>query len=152
MKLNSSLMVRELTIEDLDTILILEKIEIIDPSLCAKSEEQDIIKCLKSECSFAVIDNGKIAAYSLSYYTDYNTAYLDKTYVDGAYRGMGLQLMLTLKHLEALKEKGVVDIYVMVSPNNIPSMSNIEKSGFKFLRETTLDNHVRHIYKYECKQ
>lgn len=121
----------------------------VSEETCAKSEEEDIDKCLCSGCSFTATVNGHMAAYSLAYFTEYGTAYVDKCFVDEAMRGNGLQYILLNANIAALLANDVHEIYSMVSPANKASLKSFTNAGFQILRETKYKGYDRVILKWQ---
>ena len=95
----------------------------------------DIVKCLQSDCSFGLLVNDKLVAYSLAYYTEYGTAYVDKCFVHADYRGNGFQYILINANIAKLVSNGVQEIFTMTSPRNEASIKSFTNAGFQ-LSET----------------
>lgn len=121
----------------------------VPEEICARSEEEDIVRCLKSRCSYAASVNGVMSAYSLSYFTEYGTAYIDKCFVDETARGNGIQYILLNANIAALLANDVHEIYSMVSPLNKASLKSFTNAGFKVIRETKYKGYGRYILKWQ---
>lgn len=131
----------------IDHILNLEEEYVHDSELCIKSDYAEITKCLNSGCSFGLFDAGKLVGFSLCYYSDYCTGYIEKTFVRPEYRGKKYQRKMTERNLSALKAIGVDEIYSMVSPNNIASAKSLFSLGFKEKKEVIFNGVIRLILK-----
>ena len=60
----------------LKTILEYESLYLKDGMVCMKSNREDIIKSLRSQCSTGFIDSdGKLVGYSLIYENEYGVAF-----------------------------------------------------------------------------
>jgi len=138
-----------LSLDYLEEIKGNEREYLNNPAECLQSDEEDIIRCLASGCSLGIFCKGSLIAYSLAYFTDYGTAYVDKCFVVPQFRGNGYQYKLLEKQIEKLQSKGVRDVYAMTSPSNIASKKSFEKAGFRYLRETVCHGEKRIILKVE---
>ena len=147
--LSFGISIRILNEDDLDSILSIEDHLNISRELCLPSSKEEIEKCLSSECSCGVVLNGEIVAYSLCYYTEYCTGYIEKCYVDSSYRGHGFQRTLIEYNIGNLVSHNVSDIYSMVSPLNQYSLDNFIKAGFVHRNSTICEGHRRMILKFE---
>lgn len=130
---------------------VIEQACLVSDKTCFRSSQEDIRKCINSDCSVSVMQSGEIAAYSLCYHTEYGTAYIEKCLVLPAFRGQGLQRKMLAYNIDLLHGRGVVDIYTMAAPTNEPSVKNFEAVGFRVIRKTIYRGQVRLILKYETK-
>lgn len=128
-------------------IMTLEKKYLKDKKTCIRSKEQDIRKCLCSKCSYGLYDGGKLVAFSLCYYSDYCTGYVEKCFVHPSYRGKGLQRFMLRLNISSLIKAQVDEIFSMVSPYNIASIKSFSKEGFDFKKMVVYDNQLRMILK-----
>lgn len=135
--------------ELLSEILGIEEAHITDKKLCLRSLEQDIIKCLCSNCSCGVFQNGKLVAFSLCYHSDYCTGYVEKCFVLPEFRGHGLQKMMLEYNLAALVDKYVDEVFTMVSSANIASKRSFESVGFNVKKSVVFEGVERIIMKKE---
>ena len=141
--------VRQLSISDHSTIDEYER-NIPDlSSVCFASEPQDVVKCLQSGCSYGLWINRELVAYSLAYFTEYGTAYIDKCFVNQNYRGNGFQYILINANLAELVSNGVQEVFAMTSPRNKASMKSFTNAGFVFKRDTKYKGQQRIILKWE---
>lgn len=131
--------------ELLKSIVEIERLYMLDRAMCLKSTEEDISKCLKSECSFALYNSRKLIAFSLCYYSDYCTGYIEKCFVLPEYRGNGYQVRLIIENTKALKNKGIEHMYSMVSAENKASVKSFKKVGFCFLKSIEYDGVQRNL-------
>lgn len=119
------------------------------PSLCFTSEPQDVVKCLQSGCSYGLLLDGVLVAYSLAYFTEYGTAYIDKCFVRQDCRGNGFQYILLNANLAKLVSNGVQEVFAMTSPDNKASIRGFTNAGFSFKRDTKYKGEQRLILKWE---
>lgn len=119
------------------------------PSLCFASEPQDVVKCLQSGCSYGLWLDGVLVAYSLAYFTEYGTAYIDKCFVRQDCRGNGYQYILLNANLAKLVSNSVQEVFAMTSPNNEASIKSFTNAGFSFKRDTKYKGERRIILKWE---
>ena len=119
------------------------------PSLCFSSEPQDVVKCLQSGCSYGLWLDEVLVAYSLAYFTEYGTAYIDKCFVRQECRGNGYQYILLNANLAKLVSNGVQEVFAMTSPNNEASIKSFTNAGFSFKRDTRYKGEQRIILKWE---
>lgn len=145
---NETITVRCLTIKDLSDIDSLEN-TLSDYNICLKSSIEDIKKCLLSNCSYGLFVGDTLIAYSLSYYTEYGTGYIDKCFVRNEYRGNGYQYILLNMNIGSLISHNVYEIFAMVSPENIASIKSFKNAGFYVKRDTICNSYERYILKYE---
>ena len=131
----------------IDYIISIEEEYISSAELCIKSDCKEIEKCLNSGCSFGLFDGDKLVGFSLCYYSDYCTGYIEKTFILPAYRGCGYQKELTKTNLTALKCLGVDEVYSMVSPNNIASKKSLTSVGFRKKKDVVYNGLQRVILK-----
>lgn len=148
-KSSTDIQVRVLAISDLAEIEELEKMLLFDQNMCFASEPEDVIKCLQSGCSYGLLVDGKIVAYSLAYFTEYGTAYVDKCFVCSNYRGNGFQYMLLNANISILLSNGAHEIFAMTSPKNEASIKSFTNAGFLFKRDTKYKGIERIILKWE---
>lgn len=141
--------VKALSISSLSDIEEMEKTLLSDPDICFASEPKDIVKCLRSGCSYGLLINNKLVAYSLAYFTEYGTAYIDKCFVHSDYRGNGFQYILLNANIAKLVSNGVQDIFSMTSPKNEASIKSFTSSGFSIKRDTKYKGVDRLILKWE---
>lgn len=141
----SSIPFKQLTLDDYDEVESLESEIGKDPRMCMKSDAEDVKKCLHSGCSKAVVEDGNIVAYTLAYFTDYGTAYIEKVFVSENWRGRGLQCELVKEAMKVLLSHDVHETYTMASPYNLASLHNFQKVGFRVLRETRCNGYDRMI-------
>ena len=119
------------------------------PSLCFASEPQDVVKCLQSGRSYGLWLDRSLVAYSLAYFTEYGTAYVDKCFVRQDCRGNGFQYILLNSNLAKLVSNGVQEVFAMTSPDNEASISSFTNAGFSFKRDTKYKGEQRLILKWE---
>ena len=141
--------VKALSMSDMSEIEKMEQTLLANPNMCFASEPQDIVKCLQSDCSFGLLVNDKLVAYSLAYYTEYGTAYVDKCFVHADYRGNGFQYILINANIAKLVSNGVQEIFTMTSPRNEASIKSFTNAGFQFKRDTKYKGIERLILKWE---
>ncbi len=141
--------VKALSMSSLSDIEEMEKTLLPDPDVCFASEPEDIVKCLRSGCSYGLLINNKLVAYSLAYFTEYGTAYIDKCFVHSDYRGNGFQYILINANIAKLVSNGVQDIFSMTSPKNEASIKSFTSSGFSIDRDTKYKGIERLILKWE---
>ncbi len=128
-------------------IVEIEKQYINNPEECIRSSEKDIANCLSSGCSYGLFDNGKLVAFSLCYHSDYCTGYIDKCFVAPQYRGKKIQRSLLNRNIEALRSKGVDEIFAMVAPGNKASLRSFWAVGFEIKKIMTFENVERLLLK-----
>ena len=128
-------------------IIEIERQYINNPEECIRSSEKDVENCLLSGCSYGVFDNGELVAFSLCYHSDYCTGYIDKCFVVPEYRGNKIQQTLLKKNIEALRVKGVDEVFAMVAPKNIASVRSFWSVGFEIKKNITFDNVERILLK-----
>lgn len=128
-------------------IIGIEDESIRDERLCLKSTKEEIKKCLLSGCSYGLYDKNELVAFSLCYYSDYCTGYIDKCFVSPEYRGNGIQKLLLKNNISSLLERGVDEIYAMASPINIPSLKSFESVGFYVKKELEFYGNYRYLLK-----
>lgn len=119
------------------------------PNLCFASEPQDVVKCLQSGCSYGLWLDGVLVAYSLAYFTEYGTAYVDKCFVRQDCRGNGFQYILLNANLAKLVSNDVHEVFAMTSPANEASIKSFTNAGFSFKRDTKYKGEQRIILKWE---
>ena len=119
------------------------------PNVCFVSEPQDVVKCLQSGCSYGLWFDEVLVAYSLAYFTEYGTAYIDKCFVNQNYRGNGSQYILINANLAELVSNGAQEVFTMTSPSNEASMKSFTNAGFVFKRDTKYKGQQRIILKWE---
>lgn len=141
--------VKVLSISDTSDIEKMEQTLFVNPDMCFPSEKEDIVKCLQSGCSFGLLVNDKLVAYSLTYFTEYGTAYVDKCFVHADYRGNGFQYILINANIAKLVSNGVQEIFAMTSPKNEASMKSFINAGFSFKRDIKYKGIERLILKWE---
>lgn len=141
--------VKSLSISDMLDIEKIEQTLLPNPDMCFASEPEDIVKCLRSSCSYGLWLNDRLAAYSLAYFTEYGTAYIDKCFVCSDYRGSGFQYILINANITKLVSKGVQEIFAMTSPKNEASIKSFTNAGFSFKRDTKYKGIERIILKWE---
>jgi hypothetical protein len=141
--------VKALSMSDISEIEKMEQTLLVNPDICFPSEKEDIAKCLQSGCSFGLLVNDKLVAYSLAYFTEYGTAYVDKCFVHADYRGNGFQYILINANIAKLVSNGVQEIFAMTSPKNEASMKSFVNAGFSFKRDTKYKGIERLILKWE---
>ncbi len=141
--------VKALSMSDVCEIESMEQTLLSNPDMCFASETEDIMKCLQSGCSYGMLVNGKLVAYSLAYFTEYGTAYIDKCFVHQDYRGNGYQYMLINSNIAKLVSNGVHEIFAMASPKNDASIRSFINAGFSFKRDTKYKGAERLILKWE---
>lgn len=73
--------------------------------------------------------DGSLVAYSLAYFTEYGTAYVDKCFVCSGYRGHGFQYLLLNANIAKLVSNGAQEIFAMTSPKNEASIKVSPMSG-----------------------
>ena len=144
-----SIEIRQLSMSDHSTIDKYERNMPYLPSVCFASEPQDVVKCLQSDCSYGLWINGELVAYSLAYFTEYGTAYIDKCFVNQNYRGNGFQYILINANLAELVSNGVQEVFAMTSPSNEASLKSFTNAGFVFKRDTKYKGQQRIILKWE---
>ena len=141
--------VRKLSISDHSTIDEYERNMPYLPSVCFASEPQDVVKCLQSGCSYGLWIYRELVAYSLAYFTEYGTAYIDKCFVNQNYRGNGFQYILINANLAELVSNGVQEVFAMTSHSNEASIKSFTNAGFEFKRDTKYKGQQRIILKWE---
>lgn len=141
--------VKSLSMSDILDIEKMEQTLLPNPDMCFASEPEDIAKCLESGCSYGLFVNDKLAAYSLAYFTEYGTAYVDKCFVHSDYRGNGFQYVLLNSNIAKLISNGAQEIYAMVSPKNEASIKSFVNAGFSFKRDSKYKGIERLILKWE---
>ena len=141
--------VKVLSISDTSDIEKMEQTLFVNPDMCFPSEKEDIVKCLQSGCSFGLLVNDKLVAYSLTYFTEYGTAYVDKCFVHADYRGNGFQCILINANIAKSVSNGVQEIFAMTSPKNEASMKSFINAGFSFKRDIKYKGIERLILKWE---
>ena len=104
---------------------------------------------MQSDCSFGLLVNDKLVAYSLAYFTEYGTAYIDKCFVHTDYRGNGFQYVLINANIARLVANGAHEIFAMTSPKNEASIRSFTNAGFQFKRDTKYKGIERLILKWE---
>ena len=144
-----NMQVRVLSVSALSDIKNMEQSLLSDPSMCFASEPKDIVKCLRSECSYGLLINDELVAYSLAYFTEYGTAYIEKCFVRSEYRGNGFQCILLNANIAKLVSNGVQYIFSMTSPKNEASIKSFTSSGFSIERDTKYKGVERLILKWE---
>lgn len=141
--------VKSLSMYDISDIEEMEQALIASPDMCFASEPEDIVRCLHSDCSFGLLVNDKLVAYSLAYLTEYGTAYIDKCFVHADYRGNGFQYVLINANIARLVANGAHEIFAMTSPKNKASIRSFTNAGFQFKRDTKYKGIERLILKWE---
>lgn len=141
--------VRQLSIDDHATIDEYERNMPYMPNVCFMSEPQDVVKCLQSGCSYGLWLGRVLIAYSLAYFTEYGTAYVDKCFVHQDFRGNGFQYMLLNANIAKLLSNGAHEIFAMTSPKNEASIKSFINAGFSFKRDTKYKGIERLILKWE---
>jgi len=141
--------VKSLSMSDIGEIDSMERTLLSNPDMCFASEPEDIVKCLQSGCSYGMFVNDKLIAYSLAYFTEYGTGYVDKCFVHPDYRGNGFQYILLNSNIAKLVLNGVQEIFAMTSPNNEASIKSFTNAGFSFKRDTKYKGIGRLILKWE---
>ena len=117
--------------------------------MCLKSSSDDINKCIASNCSYGLFIGNDLIAYSLAYFTEYGTAYIDKCYVKNDYRGNGYQYILLNMNVGSLVSNGACEIFAMVSPKNTASIKSFTNAGFYIKRDAKCNDYERYILKYD---
>ena len=141
--------VKVLSMSDIASVQDMEHTLLPDQEMCFASEFEDVVKCLQSDCSYGLWLNGVLAAYSLAYFTEYGTAYIDKCFVHQDCRGNGFQYILLNANLAKLVSNGVQEVFAMTSPYNEASIRSFTNAGFSFKRETKYKGEQRIILKWE---
>ncbi|WP_130893089.1 GNAT family N-acetyltransferase [Paraprevotella xylaniphila] len=141
--------VKSLSMFDMTEIETMEQALLSNPEICFASEPQDIAKCLQSGCSYGLWLDGSFVAYSLAYFTEYGTAYVDKCFVSSDYRGNGFQYILLNANIARLVSNGVQEIFAMTSPKNDASIKSFTNAGFSPKRATKYKGVERVILKWE---
>lgn len=141
--------VKSLSMYDISDIEKMEQAFIANPDMCFASEPEDIVRCLQSDCSFGLLVNDKLVAYSLAYFTEYGTAYIDKCFVHADYRGNGFQYVLINANIARLVANGAHEIFAMTSPKNEASIRSFTNAGFQLKRDTKYKGIERLILKWE---
>lgn len=141
--------VEALSMSDISKIEPMEQTLLESNDLCFASNPEDIVKCLQSGCSYGFLVNDKLVAYSLAYFTEYGTAYIDKCFVHQDYRGNGYQYILINSNIAKLVSNGVHEIFAMTSPKNDASIRSFTNAGFSFKRDTKYKGAERLILKWE---
>lgn len=144
-----NMQVKALSMSDITTIEEMEQKLLSDPDMCFASEPEDIVKCLQSGCSYGLLINDKLVAYSLAYFTEYGTAYVDKCFVRSDYRGNSFQYILLNANLAKLVSNGAQEVFAMTSPKNEASIKSFTNAGFSFKRDTKYKGIERLILKWE---
>jgi len=99
------------------------------------------------DCCFAIVDRGRLAAYSwyalqsiegahhvgLPMSFPSNTAYMYKAFTHPEYRGKGLYGIGVSRALEALAPRGVTRLVTSINRANFASMGSTRRLGFKSL-------------------
>ncbi len=91
---------------------------------------------------FTTINEKSFSNLELTSKTSKFVGFLAATAVSKKYRGYGLQRFLIKKRLDYLKTKNKKFAFIGVDPNNNYSINNIKESGFRFLKEVTMDHRV----------
>jgi hypothetical protein len=141
--------IKTLSMSDISEIEAMEQTMLSNPETCFASEPQDITKCLQSGCSYGLLLDGSLVAYSLAYFTEYGTAYVDKCFVCSGYRGNGFQYLLLNANIAKLVSNGAQEIFAMTSPKNEASIKSFTNVGFSFKRDTKYKGAERIILKWE---
>lgn len=141
--------VKSLSMSDVSDIEKMEQTLLSNPDTCFASEPEDIVKCLRSGCSYGLWINDRLTAYSLAYFTEYGTAYVDKCFVCPDYRGVGFQYILLNANIARLIFNGAQEIFAMTSPKNDASIKSFTNAGFSPKRATTYKGVERFILKWE---
>lgn len=141
--------VKPLSMSDMSLVEDLEFMFLSDPDLCLVSDKGDIERCLGSGCSYGLWLGGDLVAYSLAFFTEYGSAYVEKCFVRQDYRGNGFQKLLLGLNLDALLANGAIVVFSMTSPDNLPSLRNFAKAGFVVSHETKYKGKCRIILKRE---
>ena len=140
---------KSLSMSDMSDIEKIEQTLLSNPDMCFASEPEDVTKCLQSGCSYGLWIDGKLIAYSLAYFTEYGTAYVDKCFVHADYRGNGFQHVLINANIARLVANGAHEIFAMTSPKNEASIRSFTNAGFQFKRDTKYKGIERLILKWE---
>lgn len=138
-----------LSVSDMPDVENLEQMLPSNLDMCFASEPEDIVKCLLSGCSLGILINDKLVAYSLAYFTEYGTAYVDKCFVHIDYRGNGFQYILINANIAKLLSNGAQEIFAMASPRNEASIKSFINAGFSFKRDAKYRGYDRLILKWE---
>lgn len=160
---------RECNESDIDEIMAVQDdafAHLENPELLRKNSREMLLECLnKPHYTVGAYYNGELAAFSVLYYP-YTEAenltgnLLDVDYygmryanyklciVKHAYIGNSLQYHLANKLLERAEADGVKIICATASPDNVYSIRNIEKLGFKYNRTLEKYGYSRNLY---CK-
>ena len=141
--------IKNLSMSDIASVQDMERTLLSDQVMCFASVQEDIVKCLQSGCSYGLWFNNVLVAYSLAYFTEYGTAYIDKCFVNQNYRGNGFQYILINANLAELVSNGVQEVFAMTSPRNKASMKSFTNAGFVFKRDTKYKGQQRIILKWE---
>lgn len=141
--------IKVLSMSDMASVQDMEHTLLPDQGMCFASELEDVVKCLQSDCSYGLWLNGVLVAYSLAYFTEYGTAYIDKCFVHQDCRGNGFQYILLNVNLAKLVSNGVQEVFAMTSPDNKASIKSFTNAGFTLKRDTQYKGKQRIILKWE---
>ncbi len=137
--------VRTLNKDDIPSVLFLEDTYLTDPSMCLRSSVDNVDKCISSGLSIGIFCDNKLVAYCLCYDSDYSVGFVEKCFVLPEWRGRNFQLHLLKLSISRMICGGVVNIYSMVSPDNVWSMRNFNKIGFKDFDKKEFEGYKRVI-------
>ena len=159
--------IRECNENDIDEILAVQDDafhHLDNPELLRKNSREMLVECLnKPHLTLGAYYNGELAAFSVLYYPytaeenlaiclenfDYSgisNANYKLCIVKHAFIGNSLQYHLAVRLLEVARKSGVQVVCATASPNNIYSIRNIEKLGFKYNRTLEKYGYSRNLY------
>jgi len=158
---------RECTESDIDDIMAVQEdafLHLENPELLRRNSREMLLECLsKPHYTVGAYYKGELAAFSVLYYpyTDAENLAVNLEGVDYTgmrhanyklcivkheYIGNSLQRHLANKLLERAIADGVNIVCATASPENIYSIRNIEKLGFKYNRTLEKYGYSRNLY------
>lgn len=146
--LEVTISIRALKEDDIPSVLFLEDTYLTDPSMCLRSSVDDVDKCIWSGLSIGIFCDNKLVAYCLCYDSDYSIGFIEKCFVSPDWRGRNLQHRLLELSMSIMRRRGLLNIYSMVSPDNVWSMRNFNNVGFKVFDKKEFEGYKRVILKW----
>lgn len=134
--------------DDIPIVLFMENTYLTEPSICLRSSVECVDKCISSGLSIGIFCDKKLIAYCLCYDSDYSVGFVEKCFVHPYWRGRNMQRQLLELSISRMMYGGIVNIYSMVSPDNVWSMRNFRMVGFKDFCKKEFEGYKRVILKY----
>ncbi len=162
------ILVRNSTIDELGLIIKLQKkvfLQIENPDLFALTDEEQLKESLKEDCCVSLYEKKQLIGFALLIVNRdtprhgawhikskidniEKTVTVDSIFIDGEYRGYGLQQKIFEEFEKWAKNHGISTMVTTISPENSFSLNNGIRNGYQIVETKALyGGKTRHILK-----